>query len=681
MMRILCLAALVLLVQDVRAYEVETHQQMSERAFYRSRLAEDWKMPESWGLRPEQAQELRFGDRTAVGWIQLGSIDEDSLNGVRFVNHFFNPLDGSGLVTPRRRGIASPEWALSDNRNTDNYAFARKRFLDALTSRTEASRTQSFGALFKSLGHVVHHVQDMAQPQHTRNDVHCPWLLCIWEGVAPEERLRPALYEQYTKSKSDKGGLDQYYLAYPAVYPDVPGSPLTTPRKFWNTESAGLAGVSRGKGMAEFSNRNFVTARTNFGGRPLRLTTTPGFDLPNADNIVIDYLIPVCDAAPSVRDTHPQLCEKYRVTLLSSTIVDTLVPEQDGLVSKISSFGFLDADLAEAGETMIFTQNRIVFDDMQRFLTSRAVAYSTGLLNYFFRGNIAMERDPDSPATYLIRNNGDEELKGKFRLYYDDKDGNRILVPTDWPDQTIPARSAKAGFTFTQPADPPPAAEWTDRFLLVFSGTMGDEAPEGVSPGAITSTIVKDTPFVLFSGFRDDADQPNNSFMEFHFVIPDRYLQTFQNQLSTVRLRLDGVEIPFKSTSAGNCSGIYCDTAFGQHIIGPGTGYSQEWMVTTTRENSFIVRDQYGTIIASGKGLDTINSLSDSTLCRSFTTNEFYVLTYEPGVPHEIELQIDGKLAFGFKVETNPQNQAILSNLKNARINAKRCGIEPKPAQ
>jgi hypothetical protein len=316
---------------------------------------------------------------------------------------------------------------------------------------------------------------------------------------------------------------------------------------------------------------------------------------------------------------------------------------------------------------------------MHRFLASRAVGYSTGLLNYFFRGDIAMERDPDDPVTYLIHNRGDEELRGTFRLYYDDKDGNRTMV-TEWSNQTIPARSSKAGFSFTQPTDPPPAGDWTDKFLLVFSGTMGEEAPEGVSPGAITSTIVADAPFVLFKGLRDDADQPNNSFMEFSFVIPDRYLQTFERKLSTVRLRLDGLEIPFRSTDAGACSGIYCETAFGQHIIGPGTGYSQEWMLTTTRENAFIVRDQYGNIIASGKGLDMINSLSDSTLCRSFTSNEFYLLTYQPGVFHEIELLIDGKLAFSFKVETNSQSQAILSDLKNARINAKRCGVEPKPA-
>lgn len=43
-----------------------------------------------------------------------------------------------------------------------------KRAIDyfhvALTMEEEEDRREQFGLLFRSLGHVIHHIQDMAQP-------------------------------------------------------------------------------------------------------------------------------------------------------------------------------------------------------------------------------------------------------------------------------------------------------------------------------------------------------------------------------------------------------------------------------------------------------------------------------------------------------------------------------------
>jgi len=55
---------------------------------------------------------------------------------------------------------------------------AKVAYLNALISETPAARYSATTQLFQNLGHVLHHVQDMAQPQHVRNDAHCDAPVC-----------------------------------------------------------------------------------------------------------------------------------------------------------------------------------------------------------------------------------------------------------------------------------------------------------------------------------------------------------------------------------------------------------------------------------------------------------------------------------------------------------------------
>ena len=82
--------------------------------------------------------------------------------------------------------------------------------------------------------------------------------------------------------------------------------------------------------------------------------------------------------------------------------------------------------------------NRFTYDAMNSFVPKRAVGYSAGMINYFFRGNIDMIADPSQPGTYLIKNLGTEILSGTFALYYDDDEDFRKQV-TSWNSQFQPA--------------------------------------------------------------------------------------------------------------------------------------------------------------------------------------------------------------------------------------------------
>src|SRR5690606_6807050 len=79
--------------------------------------------------------------------------------------------------------IASPDWILesdgsigrdhyADEEQKYSYSDARQYFYEALTDENNLSRSFSWGKTFRSLGQVIHHIQDMAQPQHVRNDAH-----------------------------------------------------------------------------------------------------------------------------------------------------------------------------------------------------------------------------------------------------------------------------------------------------------------------------------------------------------------------------------------------------------------------------------------------------------------------------------------------------------------------------
>src|SRR3990172_7950744 len=53
----------------------------------------------------------------------------------------------------------------------------------ALTSPTDTERQANFAKTFKGLGHLIHLIQDVAQPAHVRNDAHPLDGLGVIEGL------------------------------------------------------------------------------------------------------------------------------------------------------------------------------------------------------------------------------------------------------------------------------------------------------------------------------------------------------------------------------------------------------------------------------------------------------------------------------------------------------------------
>jgi hypothetical protein len=160
---------------------------------------------------------------------------------------------------------------------------------------------------------------------------------------------------------------------------------------------------------------------------------------------------------------------------------------------------------ATCTQQAVFSINRFTANADHGFLIPRAVGYSAGLINYFFRGKIDVVQDSQNPAQYVIKNEGTEPLSGAFTLYYEDIEGNRLAVvpdPIHAPDPTpwwTPLNGLLPGETMLLPAfTPPPTGlrpppKTRGEYVLVFHGTMGAEE------NAVTAKVlnVGSSPFLL----------------------------------------------------------------------------------------------------------------------------------------------------------------------------------------
>jgi hypothetical protein len=217
------LAVFVAVVSEANAYEIPNHSDMSARALAFSKIGADLGTtgklrrlglralgstdpiqffpraagtalsPDAVTCWPEDQNGNRqipadFNKLTLDQLVRYGACYEDNeaVGAYRSLGHFYNPQSaGIGLSGQPN----SPDWALSGagassggvvatGPNHFSYADARTAFYRAVTLPAKADRNINWGLTFQSLGHVVHHLQDMAQPQHVRNDDHCDKPLC-----------------------------------------------------------------------------------------------------------------------------------------------------------------------------------------------------------------------------------------------------------------------------------------------------------------------------------------------------------------------------------------------------------------------------------------------------------------------------------------------------------------------
>lgn len=395
------------------------------------------------------------------GWIMRGAIREDDMpqsilkqldiddppddnpyfvsqllnanSTVRVFNHFYNPLllDNAELpVLPTLpflgQNLSALAWAIGvedpmapsfnpalSRNNHFTWQDAREFYWRALTWKTRpaaiantlagtqfdyVARMRYFSSTFKSIGHVVHLLQDLAQPQHSRNDPHNPHI-GVGKFKCCGTDINRRLYEAYTEARiglAATGGSDptRYLRAMfedgvpvPNFFPAIqlgnyPIPQFSTPVKFFTTRpnrgGAGDANPLARRGLADYSNRGFFTDGTRPGmvaglANPPPLTDA-GWSFVERDQVIPSTGITVRQGnffrvvpdsvAPNYIDSGENASRQ--VFHGSGSIWENVAGQQGQQI---------DADL------LGMTQQA----DM---LLPRAAAYSAGIINFFFRGKI-----------------------------------------------------------------------------------------------------------------------------------------------------------------------------------------------------------------------------------------------------------------------------------------------------
>jgi hypothetical protein len=360
--------------------------------------------------------------KTIINLIQDGAEFEDDTP--RSMNHFFDPRTGSplainaddfisaddtlGFQTLLRVGVAeanaatvtSPDWALGSLPSigfhlTQEYSYVdlKNYYFQSLTNRSDVQRAASVGLTFETLGHIAHHIQDMAAPQHVRNDVHlqlntadtaCASPLAVFYQTWCQIYLRlraPSTYESWTTTVQGTQGYTLPITGYGPVYgPNSDGlGTFVQPRDFW---------ILNSKGIAEFTNRNFLSAGT-MGISPPSLGTK--FTMKVVD--LCTGAIPPCQVDYDPDDF---------ITFYPSSVDDQLRPLTGGPNPFAAADSIFNSDLSQytPGHRVDFSVNRFTFAYDHLYLLPRAVGYSAGFINYFFRGD--MQVDPPDDGVYAV---------------------------------------------------------------------------------------------------------------------------------------------------------------------------------------------------------------------------------------------------------------------------------------
>lgn len=382
---VILLAVLLIVATPSAAYEVDTHRELSGRALNLA-LEGNPDMLRALDLIRDAADvRQQFPDsrsrlHTVLGLVIQGSDYEDVVP--LPLHHFFDPITGQGL-SDVFRGEPSPSWALGTSGESSFSRKALSQFMqDAYLDPVRTNRDVAVGRMFEAIGRIIHHLQDMAQPQHVRNDGHLSdpaWedkclndttsVLC---GIYHRFKA-PSGYEAWTLLVTQLSSLPDD--SYGAVYSEENTAPFNQPRLFW---------TNTGKGIAEFTSRNFLSAGT-LNRRPPQLGTP--YDM--KASALCNGAVPPCGAANLDSD----------VRFYPSVVDDQLRPERGGPNPYAAAESIFSYDFNRiVSATPVLTVNRGTFHYAHHYLLPRAVAYSAGFINFIFRGE--MEVSPPAEGVY-----------------------------------------------------------------------------------------------------------------------------------------------------------------------------------------------------------------------------------------------------------------------------------------
>jgi len=374
----------------------------------------------------------------------------------RSYRHFFDPEFNKGLNVLGDDYPKAVDWALGYqdsfanpampaegiNRNPYSYLDARNAFWWALTRKTSKDhgladsavsreidaedRMILWATLFRSLGNVVHLLQDTAQPQHSRIDPH-----------SPKDSAEQQAFEGYTNARVLGGGKVGYFLrgffsapidaenltvpplgSYGMIESNTQQAPISfaTPLRFFTTRKwieGDAPGYLDRKGLADYSARGFFTGGTMPGIEGSHPHQSPPSDLLDPSYSIsfspceaifeVDSRITNVVCRHFLHDVRDVVSPGYAAS------IDQLPPGFTLPFAPVAADGIFRRFMSEHGASYFFdipkvTWSPAVIDTIGNLTIPRAIAYSTGLLDFFFRGEIELTLPPE--GVYAVVDQG-----------------------------------------------------------------------------------------------------------------------------------------------------------------------------------------------------------------------------------------------------------------------------------
>lgn len=410
-------------------------------------------------------------------------------------------FDATGLSTLDRAKGLDGAWG-DEYLNYYNWIYARELFYAGLTEQSKYNREEYLGSTFVTLGHICHLLEDMGVPAHTRNDF-------VWGHLVAD------FYKDLTGAQNPwfKGGHpfeawmetqikindEQIPSAYLTRLMDSPPA-LAAFEHYWDT------GICEESGTPQWQGDSTGWPAYGFGNPPPEkswgLSECTNYQFLSYSTIYY---------YPGMKQSFPHPAKEH-------TRVDWYPTGPDGS-KQYYRIGYEVPHLARATYTAyIFgipvgwetdtTEDEKVYEDYAKRTIPRTIDYTTGLINYFFRGRLSAEpncANPDcSQIELVITNDSDnsgvpQTLKGgTFELYWDDQSGSRGQVA----GFTVPGWTSGSTLSYGESVTGQfePASQDVKQYVLVYKGQINqnpaDPDPDPDDPDAIAVDIFSPPPHI-----------------------------------------------------------------------------------------------------------------------------------------------------------------------------------------
>ena len=341
-----------------------------------------------WSLNP-----FILSQKTVEDYILKGATLEDE--GSRPLNHFHDPYRNSGLWNNNSALV----WAqINYDDQLYSWQAARIYYYLALTSAAP-ERNDFFAKTFRTLGQVMHLVEDMAVPEHTRSDAHP--IVSGFDGYV-EKNIK-------TSPTIDKALDNPFFFDFSALQHKssafiAEGAPVSIANLFDTNTYLGITPdntLSDTSGLSEYSNANFFSTDTN------EVDGFPIFPYPELD---ISWMKSI--------DVPDPLLPGQTIPRVYFVKTDGPGETNNGQGYKLSAMDvFYRYELGEFGptdEVLLPLLDDHVLEDYASLLLPRATGYAATLMSYFFRGQI--EITPPEQGVYALSNgDGFDEIRLKAK--------------------------------------------------------------------------------------------------------------------------------------------------------------------------------------------------------------------------------------------------------------------------